>query len=152
MALDGHPHAFRFEGRWWVSTEPAEIAYAAIVEQRRWDAAHVRSQRWTWALAIGAVVGTAATLGLGTLAGLSPAIYLVLLPLGFGAGAVVGAVINRRILGNRLLESTDGPRPTVPELVRVPPAVVRYTTAQTPVDDVVSWSREGFVPRQSRPE
>ncbi len=152
MALDGHPNAFRFEGRWWVSAEPAEVAHAAIVDQRRWDAAHVRSQRWMWALAIGAILGTAGTLGLGTLAGLSPAIYLVLLPLGFGVGAVVGALVNRRILGDRLHAATDGPRPTVPELVRVPPAVVRFTTPQTPVADLVSWSREGFVPRQSRPE
>lgn len=150
MALEGHPHAFPFEGRWWVSVEPAAEARDALVAQRKWDAAHLRSQRWFWALGIGAVVGTAATLAVGTLANLAPAIYLVLLPLGFGIGAVLGAVVNRRLLGDRLHDTPEGARPAVPELVRVPSAVLRHVTPATPIDELLAWSRQGFVPREDR--
>ncbi|MDO7882162.1 hypothetical protein [Antiquaquibacter soli] len=147
MALEAHPNVFRFDGRLWVSELPGAEARAQLVEQRTWDAAHVKSQRWVLALVVGAAVGTAATLGLGTLAGLAPAIYLVLLPLGFGAGAVLGAVVNKRLLGDRLTAPTATPRPTTIELTRIPSAVARRTDASTPVADLIAWSKQGFVPK-----
>lgn len=147
MAIDAHPNVFRFDGRLWVSELPAAEARAQLVEQRAWDAAQVKSQRWLVSLVLGAVVGTAATLALGTLAGLAPAVYLVLLPLGFGAGAVLGAVVNKRMLGDRLTAPTTTPRPTTAELTRIPPSVARRTDESTPADDLIAWSKQGFVPK-----
>lgn len=151
MALDSHPHAFRFEGRWWVSELPAADALALLTAQRRWDAAQVRAQRWAVALVIGALVGTGGMLGIGVLAGLAPALYLVLLPLGFGVGVVVGAIVNRRLLGDRLTEAPATPRPVTGRLVRVPPAVVRFVDEDTTLDDLLAWSEQGYVPKDRRP-
>lgn len=147
MGVESHPNVFRFDGRLWVSEVPGAEAREQLVAQRTWDAAHVKSQRWVLALVLGAIVGTAATLGLGTLAGLAPAVYLVLLPLGFGAGAVLGAVVNKRMLGERLTAPTDIPRPTTTELTRIPLAVVRRTDETTPLPDLIAWSQQGFVPK-----
>ncbi len=91
MALEEHPHVFRYDGRLWVSALPGAEARAQLVAQRAWDNAHLKSQHWTAAIVIGAIVGTGVMLGLGVATGLAPAIYLVLLPLAFGAGAVLGA-------------------------------------------------------------
>ena len=150
MALEDHPNVFRFEGRLWVSEDPRETASRDFAAQRKWDAGQLRSQHWTLALALGALAGTAATLGLGTAAGLAPVFYLVLLPLGFGAGAVVGAVVNKRILGPRLTEVPTTPRPETPHLTRIPAAVARHTDENTPLADLVAWSEQGFVPKDER--
>lgn len=147
MGVESHPHVFRFDGRLWVSELPATAARDQLVAQREWDAAHVKSQRWVVALVIGAIVGTAVTLGLGTLAGLAPAIYLVLLPIGFATGAVLGALVNKKLLGDRLTAPTSTPRPTTVELTRIPSAVARRTDETTPVGDLIAWSKQGFVPK-----
>lgn len=149
MAVDAHPKVFRFEGRLWVSELPGEEARAELAAQRAWDGAQVKAQRWVVALVIGAIVGTAATLAAGTALGLAPAVYLVLLPLGFGVGAVLGAVVNRRILGDRLLVAPETPRPTTTELTRVPSAVARRTDENTSVADLITWSKQGFVPKDA---
>lgn len=150
MALENHPNTFRFEGRLWVSPEPREIAQAAFAAQRKWDAGQLRSQHWTLALALGAIAGTGATLALGTWGGLPPVFYLILLPLGFGVGAVVGARINRRILGSRITDVPTTPRPETPPLTRIPSAVAKYVDDGTPVTDLISWSEQGFVPKDER--
>ena len=151
MALESHPHVFRFEGRWWVSELPAADALALLVEQRRWDAAQVRAQRWLVAVIVGAIVGTGGTLTIGALAGLAPALYLVLLPLGFGVGVVLGAVVNRRLLGDGLTAPPATPRPVTGRLLRVPPAVARFADEHTALDDLMTWSEQGFVPKDRRP-
>ncbi len=143
MAVDAHPNVFRFEGRLWVSELPGEEARAELAAQRAWDGAQVKAQRWVVALVIGA------TLAAGTALGLAPAVYLVLLPLGFGVGAVLGAVVNRRILGDRLLVAPETARPTTTELTRVPSAVARRTDENTPVADLIAWSKQGFVPKDA---
>jgi len=150
MALENHPNVFRFEGRLWVSPEDRETAQAAFAAQRRWDAGQLRSQHWTLALALGAIAGTAATLGLGTLGGLPPVFYLILLPVGFGIGAVIGARVNRRILGSRITDVPTTPRPETPPLTRIPSAVAKRVSDVTPVADLISWSEQGFVPKDER--
>lgn len=147
MALEEHPHVFRYDGRLWVSALPGAEARAQLVAQRAWDNAHLKSQHWTVAIVIGAIVGTGAMLGIGVATGLAPAIYLVLLPLAFGAGAVLGAVINKRMLGARLHATPETPRPETTPLTRIPSAVARKTDETTPVDDLIAWSAQGFVPR-----
>ena len=146
MALEDHPNVFRFDGRLWVSELPREQMHAQLVEQRAWDAAHVKSERWTWAIAIGAAAGCAVTLGLGTLVAMPPAIYLVLLPIGFGIGAVLGAVINKRILAAAGKTPASTPRPVLDELLKIPAAVARKTDESTPTADLMERSRKGFVP------
>ncbi len=152
MALDSHPNVFRFEGRWWVSPLPAAEALALVTAQRRWDAAQVRAQRWLPAVVIGAIAGTGGTLGIGVIAGLAPALYLVLLPLGFAIGVVVAALINKRMLGDRLTATPETPRPETGRLVRVPPSVARFTDENTPLGDLMAWSEQGFVPKDRRPD
>jgi hypothetical protein len=147
MALDSHPNVFRFDGRLWVSELPGSEASAQLAAQRAWDSAHIKSQRWVPALVIGAVLGTAATLALGTWGGIAPALYLVLLPVGFGVGAVLGAVVNKRLLGDRLTDVPPTFRPTTVELTRIPSSVARRTDEHTSADDLIAWSKQGFVPK-----
>jgi len=144
MAIGDHPNVFRYEGKMWVSEQPREIALAQLVEQRAWDATNARLQRWWVAIAIGAVVGTAGTLALGTAAGLSPGIYLVLLPLGFGAGAVLGAVVNKRFTPDAQ-HSSLGPRPVITPLTRVPPRVARNAPPEASAKELIGWATRGFV-------
>lgn len=145
MSLDDHPNVFRFEGRLWVSALPRQEMHAQLTTQRAWDAEHVRGERWAWAIGVGAVVGCAATIGVGTLGGLAPASYLVLLPLGFGVGTVLGAVVNRWII-SRGAVAPRTPRPVLDEVTKVPASVATKTSALTPVTDLIAWSRQGFVP------
>jgi len=147
MALEDHPNVFRFEGRLWVSELPREEARAQFVAQRSWDASHVKAERWGWAIAIGAIVGSAATIGLGTLAGIAPAIYLVLLPIGFAVGAVLGAVVNKRILAAAHIQPATTPRPVLDDVTRIPAAVARKADADTPLADLVTWSKQGYISR-----
>lgn len=150
MALEDHPNVFRFEGRRWVSELPAAEALAQFDAQRKWDATYLKSQHWTLSLILGAIAGTAVTLGLGTWGGLAPVFYLILLPLGFGAGAVAGAAVNKRILGDRLTDAPDTPRPETVRFTRVPAAVARHSTDLTPASDLIAWSEQGFVPTDKR--
>lgn len=145
MALDDHPHVFRYEGRSWVSLAPRDEARAQLVEQRRWDAANAKLQRWWIAIAAGAAAGVAATLALGTLAALAPAVYLLLLPVGFGAGAVLGALLNKRFNAPDAQHASLPTRPVTAELTRVPPRVASQAPAGASAGDLIAWSRRGFV-------
>lgn len=144
MSLDANPWVFRFEGKLWVSETPRERAVAELTAQRAWDAQNAKLQRWWVAIAIGAAVGVVATLALGTATGIPPAVYLFALPVGFGVGAVLGALVNRRI--NPESQHTSLPnRPTVPFLVRVPPRVASKAPADASARDLIDWSRRGYV-------
>lgn len=143
MALDNHPNVFRYEGKLWVSELPREQAHAQLVAQRAWDAATTRHQRWWVAIVIGAVVGVAAILGLGFALGAPPVIYLFVLPVGFGAGAVLGAVVNKRLLGDDLLPTSQ--RPTVVPLTKVPFLVARRTPPDAMVAEIIDASTRGLL-------
>jgi hypothetical protein len=145
MALDDHPNVFRHEGRLWVSELPRDEARAQLIAQRTWDAANAKLQRWWVAIAIGAALGTAATLGLGTLGGLAPAVYLVLLPLGFAVGAVVGALINKRFNAPDAQHASLPARPVTTPLTRVPSRVASKASSDASASDLIEWSRRGFV-------
>ena len=144
MALDENPWVFRFEGRLWVSETPRERALAELRAQRAWDAQNAKLQRWWVAIAIGAVVGIVLTLALGTATGIPPALYLFALPVGFGIGAVLGALVNKRITPASQHESLPE-RPTVPFLVRVPSRVASKAPADASARDLIEWSRRGYV-------
>ena len=144
MSLDENPWVFRFEGRLWVSETPRERAYAELKAQRAWDAQNAKLQRWWVAIAIGAVVGVVVTLAVGTFAGLAPAVYLVLLPVGFGVGAVLGALLNRRV-NPEAAHASLPPRPTTPFLVRVPPRVASKAPSDASARELIEWSQRGYV-------
>jgi len=145
MAIGDHPNVFRFEGRAWVSTLPREQALAELTAQRAWDASNAKLQRWWVAIVIGAAAGTAGTLALGTAGGLAPAIYLVLLPVGFGVGAVLGALVNKRFFAPETQHASLGPRPVITELTRIPSRVARNAPADASAADLVEWSKRGYV-------
>lgn len=142
--IDDHPNVFRYEGKTWVSELPREQALDQLKAQRAWDARNAKLQRWWVAIAIGAAIGTAGTLLLGTLASLAPGVYLVLLPLGFGAGAVLGALVNKR-LNPEAQHASLPPRPQTTKLTKVPPRVVRGAPSDASVRDLIEWSTRGFV-------
>jgi hypothetical protein len=145
MALESHPNVFRYEGKLWVSEIPRDQAHGQLIAQRQWDAANAKLQRWWVAIAIGAVIGVAATLALGTAAGLAPAVYLVLLPLGFGAGAVLGALVNRRFNAPDAQHQSLPPRPVIVDLTRVPSRVAAKAPEDATADQLIEWSERGFV-------
>jgi F0F1-type ATP synthase assembly protein I len=145
MALDNHPNVFRYEGKLWVSELPREQMRAQFVEQRAWDATHVKSERWTVALVIGAILGTGITFLLGEWGGIAPALYLFLLPIGFAFGVILAAVVNRRIV-RAVAAPPQTPRPVLTEVTRIPSAVARKVDDETPVSDLIEWSKKGFVP------
>ena len=144
MSLDQNPWVFRFEGRLWVSETPRERAHSELKAQRAWDAQNAKLQRWWVAIAIGAAVGVVVTLAVGTVAGLAPAVYLVLLPVGFGAGAVLGALVNKRVNPEAAHASLPA-RPTTPFLVRVPPRVASKAPSDASARDLIEWSQRGYV-------
>jgi hypothetical protein len=144
MSLEDNPWVFRYEGRLWVSEAPRERALAELQAQRAWDARNARLQRWWVAIAIGAVIGVVATLALGNLVALPPAIYLLLLPVGFGAGAVLGALVNKRVNPEAAHASLPA-RPATPLLVRVPQRVASKAPADASARDLIEWSRRGYV-------
>ena len=82
MALEQHPHAFRYEGRWWVSETPREQARDRLDAQRDWDRRNARAQRWWVSITIGAALGVALAFGLGVLVNLPAFVYLISLPIG----------------------------------------------------------------------
>ncbi|MBG6054403.1 hypothetical protein IWX81_000793 [Salinibacterium sp. CAN_S4] len=144
MALDDHPNIFRFEGRTWASLAPRELALSQLQSQREWDAANAKLQRWWVAITIGSIVGVGATLAFGNAAALAPAVYLLLLPIGFGIGAVLGALVNKRF--NPTGQHASLPeRPTTVLLTRVPPRVARAAPADATAEQVIEWSSRGFV-------
>ena len=140
--LEDHPNVFEFEGRMWVSELPRDEMRGQLVEQRAWDSATARQQRWWIAIGIGAAIGVAVALGVGVVTGVAPTAYLLALPLGFGVGAVLGAVVNRRILGDAVPTTV---RPVIAEATRVPSSVARNAPPDTSARDLIAWSKRGFV-------
>ena len=140
MALDNHPNVFQFGGRAWVSELPREEALAQLTAQRAWDVATVRAQRWWIAISIGSALGTALTWWLAALAGAPLFANVVFLPIGFAIGAVLGAVVNKRILGDALATVSATERPTLVKLTRVPSRVVRTADPMSTVAEIVAIS------------
>ena len=145
MALDDHPNVFRYEGRTWVSLAPRDEALAQLQKQRAWDAANAKLQRWWVAITIGAVVGVATTLTFGTSAALAPAVYLLLLPIGFGVGAVLGAIVNKWLHAPDRHHSSLPARPSTVALTQMPPRVVRAAPPDASAIELIEWSNRGFV-------
>src|SRR5690606_28581183 len=135
MALDNSPHCFRFEGRLWVTEIEPEEALRQFAAQRAWDAASVRSQRWMPAVVIGAVLGIAATIAASTAVNLPIALYLFTLPVGFAIGAVLGALVNKRILG--VDAAVPGDRPTMAPVTRVPYSVARKAPEDASATEII---------------
>jgi len=147
MSLDNSPYCFRFEGRLWVSeVDPAE-ALRQFQAQRAWDTAAVRRQRWWPAVTIGAVLGIVGIIALSTWGNLPIALYLFTLPVGVIIGSVLGAVVNKRILG--VDGVVDSERPELVEVTRVPFLVSRKAPEDASRADIIQWSKQGFVPKES---
>jgi len=123
MALDNNPYCFHFEGKLWVSELPRDEMLRQITDQRAWDVANAKYERWGIAIAIGAAVGVIATFAFGASAGLPPVINLFILPVGFAVGAVLGAAVNKRVRAVTLQNSPLPDRPVIARMVRVPRSV-----------------------------
>jgi len=145
MALDNHPNVFRLEGRTWVSEAPRDDALAQLRAQRAWDSANAKLQRWWVAIIIGAVLGVAATLGFGIAAELAPTVYLLSLPAGFGAGAILGALLNKWFLAPDRQHASLPERPTTVQLTQVPSRVARAAPPHASATELIEWSTRGFV-------
>ena len=146
MALDNSPYCFRFEGKLWVSeVDPAE-AIRQFQAQRAWDTAAVRRQRWWPAVTIGGLAGIIGIIALSNWGNLPIALYLFTLPVGFGIGAVLGAIVNKRILG--IDGTVDSERPELVEVTRVPFSVSRKAPEDASAADIIRWSKQGFVPKE----
>lgn len=143
MALDNNPWVFRFEGRLWVSELPREQMFSKVTAQRAWDAANLRREHWGIAITIGAAVGTLATFGFGYLVHFPGIVDLLLAPIGFGIGAVLGAMVNRRFVKPRPEESS--PRPDIPIMTKIPPSVARKSPEDASARELIDWSRRGYV-------
>ena len=140
MALEDHPNVFRYEGRTWVSLAPRDEARSALAAQRAWDAAAARAQRWWVAITIGAVLGVGVVLGLGVLTGAPPFLYLIVLPIGFAFGAVLGAMANKRFNPGAAAAPAT-PRPQVPELTRVRASLARRIDPDATAADIIALAR-----------
>lgn len=145
MALDNSPYCFRFEGKLWVSEVDPQEALRQFQAQRAWDSAAVKRQRWWPAVTIGGLLGIGAILALSNWGNLPIALYLFTLPVGFGIGAVLGAMVNKRILG--VDGQVDGERPTLVEVTRVPFSVSRKAPEDASAADIIRWSKQGYVPK-----
>jgi|GEM_PF-1891366 len=145
MNLDNHPHVFRFEARTWVSLAPREDALAQLRAQRAWDAENAKLQRLWVSLTVGAVIGVGATLFLGSTANLDPTLYLLLLPLAFGGGAIIGALVNRRFNAPDARHASMPPRPTTVALTLVPSRVAQAAPEGASAQELIEWSNRGFV-------
>jgi hypothetical protein len=145
MALEQHPYAFRYEGRWWVSETPREEARNRLDAQRDWDRRNARAQRWWVSISIGAALGVALAFGLGVLVNLPAFVYLISLPVGFGVGAIVAALINKRIQGDVAEHASMPKRPGIPPLTLVPRGVARRATDDASAADLIRWSKQGYV-------
>jgi hypothetical protein len=142
MALDHHPNVFRFEGRMWVSELPAVDAQAQFAAQRAWDAATAKAQRWWVAIGIGAALAVGLVLAVGIVTGAPGVLYLFVLPIAFAFGAVLGAMANKRLLGDVAPETE---RPSIPPLTRVPPRVAANAPADASAHELIEWSKRGYV-------
>jgi hypothetical protein len=145
MALEQHPYAFRYEGRWWVSETPRDEARRRLDDQRDWDRRNARAQRWWVSITIGAALGVALAFGLGVLVNLAAFIYLISLPIGFAVGAVVAALINKRIQGTDAEHASMPKRPSIPPLTLIPRGVARRATDDASTADLIRWSKQGYV-------
>ena len=145
MALDDHPNVFRFEGRTWVSLAPRDDALAQLRAQRAWDAANTKLQQWWIAITIGALVGVAAVLVFGTAANVAPTAYLLSLPFGFGVGAILGALLNKRFNASDSQHPSLPARPTTAPLTQVPSRVAKAAPAHATAAEIIQWSDRGFV-------
>lgn len=145
MALDDNPYVFRHEGKLWVSELPREEMQRQLADQAAWDVANARHERWGLAIAIGAALGVVISFSLAYVAGLPPVINLFILPLGFAVGAVLGAVVNKRVRAVSLENSPLPPRPVIGAMVRIPPEVIKRAPEDSTAKQLVDWSRRGFV-------
>jgi len=145
MALDDNPWVFRHEGKLWVSELPREQMQGQLNDQRAWDAANARHERWGFAIAIGAAAGVLVFFGLGSFAGLPAVVNLFVLPVGFGIGAVLGAVVNKRVRAVALQNSPLPVRPVIAAMVRIPPEVIKHAPHDSTGTQLMDWSRRGFV-------
>ncbi|CAN5374932.1 hypothetical protein BH11ACT4_BH11ACT4_05350 [soil metagenome] len=145
MALDDNPYVFRHGGKLWVSELPREEMLRQLADQSAWDAANARHERWGLAIAIGAAAGVLVFYLLGSAAGLPPVVNLFVLPVGFAVGAVLGAVVNRRVRAVALQNSPLPPRPAIAAMVRIPPEVIKRAPEDSTAKQLVDWSRRGFV-------
>lgn len=149
MTLENHPNVFHFEGKLWVSEIPREKALAQLEQQRAWDSENAKLQRWWPAIIIGAVLGTAGILGLGILMGMAPGLYLTLLPIGFGAGAILGALVNKRFVSPEAQHPSMPPRPVTAKLTRIPSRVAQAAPEDATAHQLIEWSIKRFVPKDS---
>lgn len=145
MALDDNPHVFRHEGKLWVSELPRDEMLRQLNDQKAWDVANARHERWGLAIAIGAAAGVLVFYLLGSLAGLPPVVNLFVLPVGFAVGAVLGAVVNKRVRAVALQNSPLPARPVISAMVRIPPEVIKRAPDDSTAKQLVDWSRRGFV-------
>lgn len=145
MALENHPNVFRFEGRLWVSQAPREEALEQLRAQRTWDANNAKLQRWWPAITIGAIAGVVATLALGMAADVDPTVYLLTLPLGFGSGAIVGALLNKRFNAPDRQHASLPERPTTVALTQIPSRVAKAAPPYATATEIAEWSNRGFV-------
>ncbi|CAO1652048.1 hypothetical protein I6E68_07280 [Salinibacterium sp. NSLL150] len=145
MAIDEHPNVFRFETRLWVSAAPREEALEQLRAQRAWDKENAKLQRWWVALSIGAIIGVGGILAVGTASNLDPTLYLLLLPLGFGGGAILGALINKRFNAPEAHHASLPARPTTVPLTLIPSRVAKAAPEHASVAEIVEWSNRGFV-------
>jgi hypothetical protein len=72
-------------------------------------------------------------------------VNLFLLPLGFAVGAVLGAVVNKRVRAAALQNSPLPPRPVIAAMVRIPPEVIKRAPEDATAKELLDWSRRGFV-------
>ncbi len=143
--LDENPWVFRHDGRLWVSELPREEMLRQVNDQRAWDVANARHERWGLAIAIGAAAGVLVFFSLGSLGGLPPVANLFVLPVGFAVGAVLGAVVNKRVRAVSLQNSPLPTRPVIAAMVRIPPEVLKKAPADSTARQLIDWSRRGFV-------
>lgn len=140
MGITENPNCFRFEGAWWVSELPRDEMRAQLTEQRAWDSRNAKLQRWWIAIAIGGVLGIAGTIWLSMLAGFAGAVYLLVLPVGFGIGAVLGALVNKRLMGDEAQHPSMGDRPVIQPVTRIPSRIAKRVEADTSAAEVIDWS------------